>query len=97
MTILKRYFRCFKNEGCHQKAHDLYENRVMKNLSLMCQMKLVRIPKSLVTTSDFVNAQKASIEAGAIILNSKSIEIENAIVDIVGLAEVIPRHAKLRQ
>ena len=84
-----------KTRDVIKKAHDLYENRVMKNLSLMCQMKLVRIPKSLVTTSDFVNAQKASIEAGTIILNSKSIEIENAIVDIVGLVQ--KSHPEARQ
>jgi dynein heavy chain len=67
------------------KARDLYDNRVMSNLSRICHMNLVRIPDSIVTTANFISAQKERVEAGAFQLDQTALQIETAVKDIIDL------------
>jgi len=77
-----------------ERSRDLYENRVVSNLSFICKMNLVRLPEKLVTTANFISVQAETIKAGNFTLNQKGIEIESAVCDIIAL--VIKSHQSPR-
>jgi len=77
-----------------EQCRDLYENRVVSNLSFICKLNLVRIPDKLVTTASFISAQAETIKAGNFTLNQKSMEIEIAVSDIISF--VIKPHQRPR-
>jgi len=76
------------------KSRDLYDNRVVSNLSKICRMNLVRIPDNIVTTASFIAKQEERIRKGAFSLDQKCIEIESAVVDIIAL--VLKSHPEAR-
>ena len=69
------------------RANDIYENRIEKVLSAMDSIKLYALPKSEPWTLDrFLEEIKDACKDAAADLNRKSVMIEDAVEDLIGLA-----------
>ena len=69
------------------RANDIYENRIEKVLSAMDSIKLYALPKSEPWTLDrFLEEIKDACKEAAADLNRKSVMIEDAVEDLIGLA-----------
>ena len=68
------------------RANDIYENRIEKVLSAMDSIKLYALPKSEPWTLDrFLEEIKDACKDAAADLNRKSVMIEDAVEDLIGL------------
>jgi len=70
-----------------QTVNDLMENRIDANLKLVSSVLLVNLPEEqeLVSLDEFVDMQERHVRATTDLLVAKSLEIENAVNDMLGI------------